>query len=136
MKRLLISLLCLLAMGAALSAPLDRNAALRKHAAPVWRAYTRDHVAEIAGKRQWVRLVYRHDPKSVRYTVRDDKGTVTAPGMACVSAPCSSEAQAKEAPWKMQERRTLALTFVWKSGAWRPGPVEWKDEKSSKRLYP
>ena len=84
-------------------------------------------MSELAQTGGWVRIAFTHDPKAVRYSVKGDKGTVTAPGTACVSAPCSSAAKAKAAPWAVQVKKTLALTMVWKGGKWHPGPVGWTD---------
>ena len=102
-------------------------AGLRKTTRPIWTVYTKDHVAELAGRKQWIRIAFTHDPKAVRYTVKGTAGTVSAPGIRKVSAPAATEAAAKAATWLQQRKATLVLHFTWKKDRWEPGTVEWKD---------
>lgn len=129
MTRPALALAALLLAGSTAAAP-DRTAALRTTAAPIWKGYTREHVASLAKTGGYIRTVFRHDPKAVRYTVKGNAGTVTAAGTALATAPASTEAEARKTPWVIRRPATLTLRFTWRDGLWQPGPVEWKQDTS------
>lgn len=122
--------LALLLAGAALAAPASAPtlASLKATAAPIWNAFTQDHVAGFAGPGQWVRIAFTHDAKAIRYEIHGNNSTISAPGTAKRSRMCDTEAAAKRAPWTWQKRRTLILHFSWKKDRWEPGQVEWRDK--------
>lgn len=127
MTRPALALLALLLAGSTAAAP-DRTAALRTTAAPIWKGYTREHIASLAKTGGYIRTVFRHDPKAVRYTVSGNTGTVSAQGVALSTAPTATREKAKAAPWTVTRKARLTLRFTWQEGRWQPGPVEWKPD--------
>lgn len=123
-----LPLLALLTAATAAAAPIPTPANLKAYAAPIWKAYTRDRVARLAGTRTpgYVRTVFDHRRADVRYTVTGDAGAVTASGTLKATMPQATEAAAKAAPWRVTKATRLTIRAAWKGGRWTPGPVEWQ----------